>query len=83
MWTSCSGDARVVSWVVTHKAFHPAYIARVPYIVLLVHLVEQLDLMMYGNYLGDPMDLVADLPVRAVFDDVDEGLTLLQWDLSR
>jgi uncharacterized protein len=78
-WHSCSGGAKVVSWVITHKAFHPAFEKRVPYVVLLVQLVEQADLMMYGNYLGDPDDLQPGFPVTAVFEDVESGLTLLQW----
>lgn len=39
-WEDASGDARVVSWVVYHRAFHPAFAERVPYNVTVVELVE-------------------------------------------
>lgn len=73
-----SGRAGVVSWVVTHHAFVPAF--AVPYPVVLVRLAEQDDLLMYGNLAGlDAADLVTALPVRASFRDVDADLTLVDW----
>lgn len=74
-----SGDGRVRSWVVTHQPFHPAFADRVPYVVLLVELVEQPGLFMYGNVRPEGVAISAEMPVKAVFDDVDDGVTLLQW----
>jgi hypothetical protein len=39
-WEDASGDARVISWVVYHRAFHPAFADRVPYNVVVVELAE-------------------------------------------
>jgi uncharacterized OB-fold protein len=39
-WEQASGRARVVSWVVYHRAYHPAFADRVPYNVVLAELDE-------------------------------------------
>lgn len=39
-WQQASGDAKVVSWVVYHRAYHPAFAERVPYNVVVAELVE-------------------------------------------
>jgi uncharacterized OB-fold protein len=49
-WEDASGDARLVSWVVYHRAYHEAYADRVPYNVVVVELVE--GPRMISNVLG-------------------------------
>ena len=39
-WTPTSGAGRIHSFVIYHRAFHPAYAAEVPYAVALVELDE-------------------------------------------
>jgi uncharacterized OB-fold protein len=39
-WVPASGRARLVSWVVFHRAFHPAFTGRLPYNVAVVELIE-------------------------------------------
>lgn len=39
-WEVASGRARVLSWVVYHRAYHPAFADRVPYNVAVVELDE-------------------------------------------
>jgi uncharacterized OB-fold protein len=39
-WIAASGDARLVSWVVYHRAFNEAFKNRVPYTVAVVQLNE-------------------------------------------
>lgn len=39
-WEDASGRARVVSWVVYRRAFHPAFAERVPYNVVVAELEE-------------------------------------------
>lgn len=39
-WEDASGSGRLVSWVVYHRAYHPAFADRVPYNVALVELDE-------------------------------------------
>jgi uncharacterized protein len=78
-WVPVSGRGRVLSWVVTHQVFNKVFADNVPYTTVLVQLEEQPDLLMYGN-LADVATVVrAGLAVQAVFDDHDEGFTLVQW----
>jgi uncharacterized OB-fold protein len=39
-WTEASGRARVISWVVYHRAYHPAFADRLPYNVVVAELDE-------------------------------------------
>ena len=39
-WEAASGRGRVLSWVVYHRAYHPAFAERVPYNVAVVELDE-------------------------------------------
>jgi uncharacterized OB-fold protein len=39
-WEDASGRARVISWVVYHRAYHPAFADRVPYNVVVAELDE-------------------------------------------
>lgn len=39
-WEEAGGTGRLVSWVVYHRAYHPAFADRVPYNVALVELDE-------------------------------------------
>lgn len=39
-WTTAAGGGRLISWVVYHTAYHPAFESRLPYHVALVELDE-------------------------------------------
>ncbi|WP_433326456.1 Zn-ribbon domain-containing OB-fold protein [Spirillospora sp. CA-294931] len=79
-WVPALGTGRVYSWVVTHQVFAPALAGRVPYTTLLVRLDDGPDLLMYGNLAeGAPADLRPGLPVEAVFEDAEDGTTLINW----
>ncbi|MDE1947261.1 MAG: OB-fold domain-containing protein [Burkholderiales bacterium] len=39
-WERASGEGRLLSWVVYHQAYHPAFESRLPYNVALVELDE-------------------------------------------
>jgi uncharacterized OB-fold protein len=73
----------LVSWVITHHAVHPAFAELVPYVVALVRLTGEPDLLVYGNIVGEPAYLRAGLSLDADFEDVDPELTLLQWRVRR
>lgn len=77
-WEAASGDGTVASWVVNHHAFSDDFTT--PYVVLTVRLAEQDDLLVIGSYRGDPDGVTTGMPVRAIFDDVAEGATLLAWE---
>jgi hypothetical protein len=83
-WERASGRGRVASWIVNHHPFGSGLPS--PYVVLLVRLEEQDDILLPGAYAGpsDGTGLAIDLRVTAEFDDVrvPEGhapCTLLRW----
>jgi uncharacterized OB-fold protein len=79
-WREVSGRGTIASWIVTHHAFLPAYTDAVPYVVALVRLAEQDDLVMYGDLRGiKPDEVEPGLAVRADFDDLEPGLTIVRW----
>jgi uncharacterized OB-fold protein len=77
-WEAVSGRGTVAGWVVNHHAFSSELPS--PYAVMLVRLEEQDDCKLVGSFRGHLDALRAGLPVRAVFDDVAEGVTLLAWE---
>lgn len=65
-WQRMSGRGSVLSFVVYHRAYHPAFADLVPYNVALVRLQEGPTLV--SNIVDAPSaDVVCDMPVRAVF----------------
>jgi uncharacterized protein len=64
-WRSASGQARLISWVVVHRAFHPAFADRVPYNVAIVELVEGPRLIT-NIVVDDAEALVIDQPLAFV-----------------
>lgn len=93
-WVPSRGTGRVVSWIINHQPFLPGMSADRPFAVLLVRLDDGLgdgpedgpedgagaDLHMYGNLVdGDLGEITPDMPVEAVFVDLDDNLTLVQW----
>lgn len=81
-WIETSGEARVLSWVVNHQRFHPAF-QDVPYVTVLVGLAEQGDVAMYGGFDGSLDSLAVGLRVRTRFVDVEDGFTLVNWEAAR
>ena len=64
-WTRepAKGDATLVSWVVYHHAYHPAFAQRLPYTVAVVQLAE--GPRMISNIVdADPGQLRIDIPLR-------------------
>lgn len=73
-WRDARGDGSVHSWTVAHHPFHPAFKSVVPYVVVTVDLPE--GVRMAAPFRGDPALLRLDLPVRLLFEDISETLTL-------
>jgi uncharacterized protein len=63
-WEDASGDAKVVSWVVYHRSYHPAFADRVPYNVIVAELAEGPRLI--SNVIGieGASGLGIDVPLR-------------------
>ena len=58
------GKATLVSWVVYHHAFHPAFADRLPYTVAVVELAEGPRLISNIVDAGDPEALTIDAPLH-------------------
>lgn len=66
-WVAASGDAKLVSWVVYHRAFNEAFKSRVPYTVAVVQLNE--GARMISNVVGvDPSALKIDQALKLQID---------------
>jgi uncharacterized OB-fold protein len=67
-WEVASGSARLISWVVYHTAFHPAFKERLPYTVAIVELDEGPRLISNIVDIGDPETLVIDQALELVIE---------------
>ena len=68
-WESAAGGAKLISWVVYHTAFHPAFAARLPYTVAVVELDEGPRLISNVVGLGAGPPLVIEQRLRLVIED--------------
>jgi uncharacterized OB-fold protein len=79
-WEVVCVRGRVFSWIRVHHAAHPALRTALPYLVVLVDLVDAPGARLIGNLLGPADQEVAiDDEVDAVFEDHEGGYTLVQW----
>ncbi len=69
VWESAAGGAKLISWVVYHVAFHPAFANRLPYNVAVVELDEGPRLI--SNVVGveDAETLKIDQRLQLVIED--------------
>ena len=63
-WVPASGAATLASWVVYHRAYHPAFAALVPYTIGLIALAEGPRLLAPLTGYDDPEALTISQPVR-------------------
>jgi hypothetical protein len=63
-WETASGAARLISWVVYHTAFHPAFADRLPYNVAVVELVEGPRLISNISGIDDQEALQIEMPLQ-------------------
>jgi uncharacterized protein len=70
-----SGRGKVFSFVIFDRVYHPAFESEMPYAVALIELAEGPRLI--SNVVGvKPNDLRCDMPVKVVFEDVAEGISI-------
>jgi len=72
-----SGRGTLYSFSETHKAFHPFFVDRVPYLIAVVELVEQPGLRLHTNLvgIGEP-DVRFGMQVEVDFEALDAELTI-------
>jgi uncharacterized OB-fold protein len=74
-WVTVSGEGEVFSYNVMHQVYHPGFADEVPYAVVVVKLKE--GAKMNSNLVGvEPRDIKIGMPVRVVFEDVTDEVTL-------
>jgi hypothetical protein len=72
-----SGRATLYSWTIAMQAFHPFWVARVPYTLATVELAEQPRLMFLSQVVDcAESELRAGLPLEVTFERVAPELTL-------
>jgi uncharacterized OB-fold protein len=73
-WIRASGDARVYTYTVVHRAAHEAFAPLVPYVVALVDLAEGPRMM--SRLRVTPEDVRIGLEVRVAFERQSDDVTL-------
>lgn len=77
-----TGTGTIYSFTTQHRASHPFFSDNVPYTLVLVDMAE--GFRVFANLVECPQDHVAvGLSVNAVFDDVDDDVTLLRFQPAR
>ena len=77
-WLPISGRGVVFSWIVVHQPLDPALAADVPFVVVYVDLEEGPRVV--GRLKIDKDKVKIGMPVIARYEDVDDELTLLNFD---
>jgi uncharacterized OB-fold protein len=74
-WVPVCGRGEVFSFIVMHQVYHPGFANEVPYAVVIVQLAE--GPRMVSNLVGvAPHAIRIGMPVRVVFEQVSEAVTL-------
>jgi len=79
-WVVLSGQGELVTWSVMHHVLSPAFADDTPYVIGMVRLAEQRDLIIMGPVTAcSPGDLRIGVGVQAAYADIADGVTILQW----
>lgn len=73
-WLPSRAIGKIHSWTVAHHAFHPAFAAEVPYLLVTVDLDEGVRAL--GRWRGDAA-MVIGLPVQGAFEAHEGGVDLV------
>ncbi len=77
-WVKLSGRGKVFTWIVIHQSQHPAFNTDTPYNVAIIELDEGPRL--HTNIVGCKNDDIhIGMPVEAVFDRVNDEVTLVKF----
>ena len=78
-WAQISGKGTVYSWIVVHHPIDPRLIPELPFVVALIDLQE--GSRVAARLTNVELDKIkVDLPVQAVYEDVDDSLTLYNFE---
>lgn len=77
-WVEPSGKGEIYSWVVTHQPYGPDLAKLVPYVVALVRIDEQDDILIPGRLVSD-VEPHQGMRAHAVTERVTDEIGLLHW----
>jgi hypothetical protein len=81
-WRESAGAGRIYSFVVYHRVYHLAFEGDVPYVVALVELDEGPRFL--TNIVGATSeDVQCDARVHVVFEDIETGMTIPKFEITR
>jgi uncharacterized OB-fold protein len=78
-WVEASGQGRIHSYTVVHRA-GPPFNEQTPYVVAIVELDE--GVRMISRIIGDREKISIDKPVSVVYEKIDEEMTLPYFQLT-
>jgi len=77
-WEEISGRGKIYSWATIHHPIDKRLAEEVPFTVILVDMEEGPRIA--GRLIGtDNQDIKCDMPVEAIYDDLDADLTLINF----
>ncbi len=79
-WVDVSTRGTIWSYVVYHRAFHPAFEKDIPYVVAIVE--NEDGLRFTGNVAGERVGITVGAAVSAIFDQVTPEFTMVNWTLD-
>jgi uncharacterized protein len=81
VWEQVSGAGEVHSWIVTHQPYGPAFVDAVPFVVALVRLDEQSDILIPGPLMPDG-NVYQGLRVHAAPERVTDAVGVITWKVD-
>jgi len=80
-WVKITGRGRIYTYTVVHRAFHPAFVDNVPYVVALVEMDEDPSVRFHTQIVdSDPAEGISvGQPVDVVFRPTRDGMVLPFW----
>ena len=83
VWQQLSGLGKIITWTVITHPIHPAAVAKVPYVVVVIELDEQVGLRMVSNLIdvevgddGSAPTITFNAPVTVAFEQHPSGQKL-------
>lgn len=79
-WKEISPTGTLWSYAIYHRAMSPKYADEIPYMVALVELDD--GPRMYGRLLAGAANVEVGVPVRAVFHEIEPGVSVVNWEVA-
>lgn len=80
LWTEVPGRGSIYTYCVVERAFHPAFVEDVPYVVALIEIDDQSCLRFLSRIIDcDPAIVAVGMPVDVVFADAGNNIVLPYW----